>query len=105
MVYLPYWGRARTSTSVLIKSAAEPPALMPSVRRAVRVIDSEIAIGDARPLEQLVDTSVAGRRYQTQLFVAFGIVALFIATLGVYAVTSYRVSQRRREVHIRSAPG
>ena len=40
-----------------------------------------------------------------QLFVAFGLVALFIATLGVYAVTSYGVSQRRREMNIRVALG
>ena len=48
---------------------------------------------------------MAGRRYQTQLFVAFGAVALFIATLGVYAVTSYGVSRRRREMNIRVALG
>lgn len=105
MVYLPYWWRTRASTSLLIKTAADPAALMPSVRGAVRAIDSEIAIGDARPLEQLVEGSVAARRYQMQLFVAFGLVALFIATLGVYAVTSYSVSQRRREVNIRVALG
>jgi len=105
MVYLPYWWRARASMSLVIKAAAEPAALMPSVRRAVQAIDSEIAIGDARSLGALVDTSVASRRYQMQLFVAFGGVALFIATLGVYAVTSYGVSQRRREMNIRVALG
>lgn len=105
MVYLPYWWRARVSTSMLIKTAAEPSALMPSVRRSVRRIDPEIAISDARPLEQLVDRSVAGRRYQMQLFVAFGFVALFIAMVGVYAVTSYGVTQRRREMNIRVALG
>jgi predicted permease len=105
MVYLPYWWRSRASTSLVIKGAADPAALMPSVRRAVRAIDPDIAIGDARPLNALVDTSVAARRYQMQLFVAFGFVALFIATLGVYAVTSYGVSQRRREMNIRVALG
>jgi putative ABC transport system permease protein len=105
MVYLPYWWRARASTSLLIKSGAEPSALMPSIRRAVAAIDPEIAIGDARSLEQVVDASVAGRRYQMQLFVAFGLVALAIATLGVYSVTSYGVSQRRREMNIRVALG
>jgi predicted permease len=105
MVYVPYWWRTRASTSLVIKGAADPAALMPSVRRAVRAIDPDIAIGDARPLDALVDTSVAARRYQMQLFVAFGLVALFIATLGVYAVTSYGVSQRRREMNIRVALG
>ena len=105
MVYLPYWWRTRASTSLVIKGAADPAALMPSVRRAVRAIDPDIAIGDARPLDALVDSSVAARRYQMQLFVAFGVVALFIATLGVYAVTSYGVSQRRREMNIRVALG
>jgi putative ABC transport system permease protein len=105
MVYLPYWWRSRASLSMLIRSATDPSALMPSVRRAVRAVDPDIAIGDARPLEQIVDASVAARRYQAQLFVAFGAVALFIATLGVYAVTSYGVSRRRREMNIRVALG
>jgi putative ABC transport system permease protein len=105
MVYLPYWWRSRATTTLLVKTAADPSALLPAVRRVVREIDPDIAIGNARPLERLVETSVAARRYQTQLFVAFGIVALFIATLGVYAVTSYGVSRRRREMNIRVALG
>jgi len=105
MVYLPYWWRTRATTTVLVKAAGDPSALPSAVRRAVQQIDPEIAIGAVRPLEQVVETSVASRRYQMQLFVAFGGVALFIAMLGVYAVTSYGVSQRRREMNIRVALG
>jgi predicted permease len=105
IVYLPYWWRARSTTSLLVRTAGDPASVMPSVRRAVREIDPDIAIGNARPLDTLVDASVAARRYQMQLFVAFGIVALFIASLGAYAVTSYGVSQRRREMNIRVALG
>jgi macrolide transport system ATP-binding/permease protein len=105
MVYLPYWWRSRNTLAVVVKTATDPSAMMPQVRRAVREIDSDIAIGDARPLERIADASVAGRRYQMQLFVAFGAVALFIATLGVWAVTSYGVSRRRREMNIRVALG
>jgi ABC-type antimicrobial peptide transport system permease subunit len=105
MVYLPYWWRARATTSLLVKAAGDPASVMPAVRRAVREIDPDIAIGSTRPFDALVDASIAGRRYQTQLFVAFGMVALFIATLGVYAVTSYGVSERRREMNIRVALG
>ena len=79
MVYLPYWWRSRMTTQLVVKTAGDPAAVMPALRRAVNGVDEEIAIGNARPsLEQLVGTSMAGRRYQVQLFVAFGIVALFI---------------------------
>jgi len=105
MVYVPYWWRSRPSTSLLIKTQGDPASLLPAIRRVVREIDPEIAIGQSRPLERLVDAAVAGRRYQMQLFLAFGAVALLIATVGVYAVTSHGVSRRRREMNIRVALG
>src|SRR5262249_25251907 len=87
MVYLPYWWRTRASLTMAIRTGGDPSAIMPPVRRALREIDPDIAIGDVRPLERIVDTSLAGRRYQMQLFVAFGAVALFIAALGLYSGT------------------
>jgi putative ABC transport system permease protein len=105
MVYLPYWWRSRASLTLLVRSATQPEGLMTGIRRAVRDVDADIAIGDAKPLDRVVTASVAGRRYQMELFVAFGAVALFIATLGVYAVTSYGVARRRREMNIRVALG
>jgi ABC-type antimicrobial peptide transport system permease subunit len=105
MVYVPYWWRARTATSLVIKTAADPAAYVPAVRGAVRAVDPEIAVGRTRALDELVDGALAGRRYQVQLFVAFGIAALTIAIIGVYAVTSYGVSRRRREMNIRLALG
>ena len=105
MVYVPYWWRSRTATSLLIRTHIEAASLLPSVRRVVREIDPEIAIGDARPLTDMVDASLAGRRHQTQLFVAFGCVALFIAVVGIYAVMSFTILRRRREMNIRVALG
>jgi hypothetical protein len=105
MVYVPYWWGTRTTTSLIVKTAVDPLALGSDLRRAVQIVDPEIAVGQVRTLQDLVDDAVAGRRYQAELFVVFGLVALFIATLGIYAVTSYSLSRRRREMNIRVALG
>jgi predicted permease len=105
MVYAPYWWRSRPALSLLIQTTIDAASVLSSVRRTVRELDPEIAIGEARPLTDLVEASMAGRRHQTQLFATFGAVALFIAGVGVYAVMSFTVSRRRREMNLRVALG
>jgi ABC-type antimicrobial peptide transport system permease subunit len=75
------------------------------VRRAVQQVDGDIAVGESRPLADLVDAAFAARRYQMALFLAFGGAALLIAVVGIYGVTAYGVSRRRREMNIRAALG
>jgi putative ABC transport system permease protein len=105
MVYVPYWWRTRTSMTLMIRTAGDPISLVPAIRQAFRRLDPEIAIGRVRPFNQLLDQAVAARRYQMRLFVTFGAIALAIALVGVYAVTAYGVSRRRREMNIRVALG
>lgn len=105
MVYVPYWFNNEGKSLLVVHVAGDAGAAIGGIRRAVRDIDPEIAIADAVPLAQVVDKSLQGRRYQMWLFVAFGMVALAIATIGVYATTAYGVSRRRREMNIRVALG
>jgi predicted permease len=105
MVYAPYWWRSRASASLLIKAQGDPAVLLPAVRRVVHEIDPEIAVGDSRPLEQLVEISFAARRYQSTLFLGFAAAAFLIAMMGVYSATAYSVTRRRRAMNIRVALG
>jgi predicted permease len=105
MVYAPYWLRNRNTMALVVHTAADPSAVVGSLRQAIWRVDREIAISEPKALDSLVDVALGGRRYQMWLFVAFGFVALLIATIGVYAVTAYGVSRRRRELNIRVALG
>ena len=104
MVYVPYWFNNEGKSILVVHTAGDAAAVIAELRAAVRQVDPQIAF-DASPLQQVVDTALEGRRYQMWLFVAFGFVALAIATLGVYATTAYGVSRRRREMNIRVALG
>jgi putative ABC transport system permease protein len=103
MVYVPIGGAAGRHVTP-VEDRVAPLSVLPAVRRAL-LTSIEIAIGRARPMEQIVDDSVAGRRYQAQMLAVFGGVALFIAVIGIYAVASYGISRRRREMNIRVALG
>ena len=106
MVYVPYWFNNEGKSILIARTTTtEVETAIRTLGDAVHAVDPEIAIGDASPLRTVVDTALQARRYQTTLFVAFGIVALVIAMTGVYATTAYGVSRRRREINIRVALG
>jgi predicted permease len=105
MVYVPYWFYNEGKSVLLIQTPTEPAAMAGALRRVVGAVDPEVAVADVSPLDRVVDSALAGRRYQMWLFTAFGAVALLIAMVGVYATTAYGVSRRGREMNIRIALG
>jgi hypothetical protein len=63
MVYVPYSYRSRARASLVIRSGGDLPTLTNAVRRAIWHIDPEIAIANARSMDEIVDAAVGGRRY------------------------------------------
>jgi len=83
----------------------EPGAITKTVRAAVQAYDPDLPLNELRPLNTIVDDSISHERLIAKLSAVFGLIALVLASIGLYGVVSYTISRRVNEIGIRMALG
>jgi len=104
-VFLPFEQAPQSTMMLAVRTVGEPEAATPAIVQALATVDAAQPVDHVAPLRQLVRDAMVGNTWTMSLVSGLGLLAVLLATIGIYGVVSYAVNQRRREFGVRLALG
>ncbi|HKP85372.1 MAG TPA: ABC transporter permease [Blastocatellia bacterium] len=104
-IFLPHLQEPYGSMTYLIRTASEPSSLVQGVKNAVWAVNKDLPFSSIATVDELVSRSLGERRFNLLLLGSFALIALTLASIGIYGLISFSISRRTHEIGVRMAMG